>query len=370
MNSILKSLQDPKAFQAFIDENMKVSTYKALWKDEISQIDYEAAKQYKANLAEYGAAIVGSVISKNGEKPVHQMPDYNEIIGSIGHYGDQWELDNDYLEQLYYLEGRFRNRTANYTQAQNQQEYDKLISYAFRPFEKAVIAPHKRLDMLYYEGLFKGTQTVSRTNNVKANVSYTLNLNVTQFKNKAGGASWATPANALPIDDINRVVEYAESKGRDVQRIRMSKNTFAKMCKTNQIKNVFSLELRSVKVAAAVPMLGVDQVNQYMSAVGLPNIVVEPNRFVELPNGQSINLTPDDRVVFQCATNVAVMKIADPLELVDPLPDKTYSTHDDNLVGYWRDKTGRHTDYDMWAQPVFNGINNYFILKTDEVDEA
>lgn len=368
MNSILKSIQEPKAFQAYIDENMKTSTYRALWKDEITQIDYEAAKQFKASLAEYGAAVVGSVISKNGEKPVHQMPDFNEIIGSIGHYGDQWELDNDYLEQLYYLEGRFRNRTANYTEAQYRAEYDKLISYSFRPFERAVIAPHKRLDMLYYEGLFKGTQTVSRTNNVKANVSYTLNLDVKQFKCKNGGASWATANAADPIADIQQVIDYAEAKGREVLRMRMSKNTFAKLCKTNQFKNVFRLDLGRTKVDAAVPMLSVANVNQYFEAVGLPTIQVEPNRFVELPNGTSINLTPDDRVVFQCAPQVAVMKIADPLEMVDPLPNKTYSTHDDNLVGYWRDNSGRHTDYDMWAQPVFTGINNYFILKTDEVE--
>lgn len=367
MNSILKALQEPKAFQAFIDENMKVSTYKALWKDEITQVDYEAAKQYKASLAEYGAAVAGSVISKNGEKPVHQLPDFNQLLGSIGHYGDQWELDNDYLEQMYYLEGRFRNRVAGYTEAQRREEYDKLIQYAFRPFERAVIAPHKRLDMLYFEGLFKGTQTVSRTNNVKANVSYTFTLDVQQFKCKAGGAIWSTPATADPIADIQQVIDFAETKGKEVLRIRMSKNTFAKMCKTNQFRNVFKLDLGRTKVDAAVPLLSVANINQYFEAVGLPAIVVEPNRFVELPNGTSLNMTADDRVVFQCAPSVAVMKVADPLELVDPLEGKTYSQHDDNLVGYWRDKTGRHTDYDMWAQPVFTGINNYFILKTDEV---
>lgn len=367
MNSILKAIQNPKAFQAFVDENMKASTYKALWKDEITQIDYEAAKQYKASLAEYGAAVAGSVISKNGEKPVHQLPDFNEMFGSIGHYGDQWELDNDYLEQLYYLEGRYRNRTSGYTEAQNRDEYDKLIQYAFRPFERAVIAPHKRIDMLYFEGLFKGTQTVSRTNNVKANVSYTFDLDVTQFKCKAGGAAWTTPASADPIADIQQVIDHAEKKGKEVLRIRMSKNTFAKMCKTKQFRDVFKLDLGRTKVDAAVPLLSVANINQYFEAVNLPTIVVEPNRFVELPNGQSLNMTVDDRVVFQCAPSVAIMKIADSLEMIDPLEGKTYSTHDDNLVGYWRDKTGRHTDYDMWAQPVFNGINNYFILKTDEV---
>ena len=39
MDSILKRLQEPKAFEAFIEENMKVSTYRPLWKDEISTVD-------------------------------------------------------------------------------------------------------------------------------------------------------------------------------------------------------------------------------------------------------------------------------------------------------------------------------------------
>lgn len=366
MNSILKAIQEPKAFQAYIEENMKTSTYKALWKDEITQIDYEAAKQYKANLAEYSAAMVGSVISKNGEKPVHQMPDFNELMGSIGHMGDEWELDNDYLEQLYYLEGRYRNRQAGYTEARNREEYDKLISYSFRPFEKAVIAPHKRIDMLYFEGLFKGTQTVSRQNNMKANISYTFDLNVKKFKAKI--AAWGN-ATSAPFDDIREIADYAESKGRDIQRVRMSKKTFYKMCQSTQVKNAFKLDLGRVKTET-VAILSAEQVNIYLTSVNLPTITIEPNRFVTLANGADFNMTAHDRVVFQCTPQVAIMKIADPLELTDPLPGKTYSTHDDNLVGYWRDKTGRHTDYDMWAQPVFNGVNNYYILQTDEVENA
>ena len=96
MDSILKRLQEPKAFQAFIEESMKTSTYRPLWKDEITQIDYCAAKVYQSTIADYAAAIVGSVIDKNGEKPVHQMPTVAELTGSIGHMGDEWELDNEY----------------------------------------------------------------------------------------------------------------------------------------------------------------------------------------------------------------------------------------------------------------------------------
>ena len=90
----------------------------------------------------------------------------------------------------------------------------KIITFAFRPFERSVIAPHKRLDMLYFEGLFNGTQTVSRNNNKKANVSYTFNLGVKTFKAKV--AAWGQ-ANATPIADIRAVVQYAKTKGRTIQ---------------------------------------------------------------------------------------------------------------------------------------------------------
>lgn len=366
-NTILKRLEQPKAFQAFIEDNMKVSTYKPLWRQEISQIDYEPAKVYQATVAEYAAAVVGSVIDKNGEKPVHNMPTIGELVGSIGHMGDEWELDNDYLDRMAYLEGRYRSRVANYTQAQNQEQYDKLIGYAFRPFEKAVIAPQKRLDMLYFEGLFNGTQTVSRNNNTKSNVSYTFSIGIKTFGCTKGTAVWGE-ANSTPFDDIQAVVDYAASKGRTVQKIRMSKATFRKMCKSTQVKSAFRVIVNGAQVQPAA-IVSPAQVNAYLQSILLPTIVVEPDRYATLANGASVNLTPDDRVAFQCAPTIAVMKIADPLELVDPLDGKVYSQHDDNLVGYWRDKTGRHTDYDMWGQPVFTGKNNYFILTTDKVQE-
>lgn len=361
MNSILKQLLDPKSFQTYIDENMKTSTYKALWKDEIKQVDYCAAKVYQANLAEYTAAMVGSVIAKNAEKPVHHMPDFGQLTGSIGRYGDEWELDNDYLDQMHQLEGRYRDVAGrNYTQAQLNAQYDKLIEYSFRPFERAVIAPHKRLDMLYYEGLYNGTQTVSRSNNAKANVSYTFKLDIAQL---TVGTNWGEEG-ATPIADIKKLKDEAKKKGRKILKLRMSENTFYKMCKAKEIKDTFKLNLGTIQVNPAVPMLTTEQVNTYLRSILLPTIQIDEDQFVTLADGSTVNLIADDRVVAQCADTVAVMKISDPLELADPIPQVSYSSHDDNLVGYWRDKTGYHINYDMWAQPVFNGLNDLFILKT------
>lgn len=364
MDSILEKLKEPKFFDAFVQDNMKISTYKAEWKDENVPVEYCAAKVYQAYLAEHTAAMVGSVIDKNAEKPTHTMPTAEQLFGAIGRMGDEWQMDNDRLDQFLYLEGRYRDKRRNYTAAQDEAEFKKLVQFLFDPFEKAVIAPHKRLDLLYYEGLFNGTQTVSRTNNSKANVAYTYPLGVTSFKTIT--AAWGQ-SSATPIDDIQAVVDYCEAHGKTVQKIRMSKRTFRKMCKSSQIVSAFTLKLNKLDVKPAA--VSVADVNAYFESILLPVITVEKDRFSTLANGTQTNLTVDERVVFQCAQSVAVMKISDPLEAIDPLPNKVYSTHDDNHVGYWRNEKGRFIDYEMWATPVFTGVNDFFILKTDEVTE-
>ena len=262
---------------------------------------------------------------------------------------------------MHQLEGRYRDVAGrNYTQAQLNAQYDKLIGFSFRPFERAVIAPHKRLDMLYYEGLYTGKQTVSRTNNAKANVSYTFDLGIKQL---TVSTNWGDE-NATPIADIKMLKDEAKKKGRKIQKLRMSENTFYKMCKAKEIKDTFKLNLGTVQLNPAVPMLTVDQINTYLRSVLLPVIQIDEDQFVTLADGSTVNLIVDDRVIAQCADNVAVMKISDPLELKDPIPNVSYSSHDENLVGYWRDNTGYHVNYDMWAQPVFNGLNDLYILKT------
>ena len=361
MDSLIKELEKPKRFDVFVQEQMKNSTYKPLWKDEIATIDYEASRTYRAAIAEYSAAMVGSVIDKNGEKPTHTMPSANELVGSISHMGDEWQMDNDRLDQYYYMEGRLRNKYGNDTPAMYaSNDYAKLVKYLFDPFEKAVIAPQKRIDLLYYEGLFSGTQTVDAKNNKKSNVTYKIDLGVKKYHPTA---KWGGETSS-PISDIQRIVDELSAKGKTVVKMRMSTRTFRKMCKSKEFADTFKLKLGKVDISPA--KITFNEANLYLESLLLPTITIEPDRFVKLQDGSTINMTVDDRVVFQCVQNVAVLKVSDPLEMIDPLPNKTYSQYDDALVGFWRNEKGRFIDYEMWATPVFYGLDDFFIMETDK----
>lgn len=362
--SLLLEIQKPAVFEAFINAGIRDISYVADWKNELGSPEYCSSKAYQAYLAEYSAAMVGSIVDKNGEKPTHQLPVANEMIGSLARIADEWQLDNDKLSQFYYMERRYKDKFNSGFMTATPEDREALVQYLFGMFQNAVIAPHKRIDMLYFEGLYKGTQTISATNNPKSGVTFQATLPVT--KTFAQTHAWGD-ASATPIYDIMKAVEKAGEKGRNVLKIRMSRNTYRKMCQATEVAGKFEVKFNKVNVTAG--LISVDAMNAYLESIMLPPIVVEEPKYVTFADGTTTNLIPDDRVVLQCTPRVAVLKVSDPLEAIDQIPNKVYANYDGNLVGFWRNDKGRFVDYEMWAVPVFNGVNNYFILRTDVLSE-
>ena len=261
------------------------------------------------------------------------------------------------------MEKRYADKSRNYTPEQRVAEYRKIVKYLFDPYEKAVIAPWKRIDISYYEGLFNGMQDVKLDNNSKSGVQYALDLGVKKFYAKT--AAWGE-ANATPIADIEQICEYAETKGKPIVRIRMSRATYVKMCKASELQTKFVLKLSKADVNPAQPsIIPLNTLNEYFESIELPVIEIEKPKFVLLPNGNSMNMIPADRVCVMFAPRVAVLKVSEGVEAIDKLPNKQYSTYEDNLVGNYRTAEGRFVDYEMWATPVFTGKNDYAILVTN-----
>lgn len=362
MATLIETLTKPKVFESFISENMKNATYHSVAKPEMD-IEYEPGKAYSAYVAEYKAAMAGSIVDKNGKKPIHELPTADQLTGTIARIADKWQMDNEKLDHYFYLEQRYQSRVRNYTDEQKIAEYKKIVDYLFKPYGIAVVAPWKRVDLCYFEGLFNGYQDVTLDNNAKSGVRFQFDLGVAKFK--ALVAAWGQ-SNATPVEDIQQVALYAESKGKSIRRVRMSRATYFKMCKASQFQSQFTLKLNKSNIlpAGIVPLAAV---NEYLESIQLPTIEIMSPTPVELPKGGTINMIPDDRVSFLFAEKVAVLKMADSVEKIDKLPNKVYTTYDENLIGSWRTEEGRFLDYEMWATPVFTGKDDMAILQTDQV---
>jgi len=370
MKTVLENIQTAVGFSFFVNENMKTSTYKIGWTAEMD-VEYEASKSFSAITADYAAAILGTVIDKNSERPKHDMPTIGEITGKITRMGDEWQMDTDRLERYFLMENRYRDTSKNFSEVQKLSQYAALTKYLFNPYELASIAPHRRILAQYWEGLSTGSIGLTKLNN-KGGLIWKAKLDLIENKRlmRKDDVIWskATLTTMNVIDVLQYAEEVADAAGKTVLTHRMSKATAALVCQCAQLKGLIGMNLGKIQTLTS-PALGVTTVNQYLAAIELAPIeVIKEKGYLE--NGTSFSMFADGRVVSQCAPRVAVLKVADPLELVDPLPNKVYASFNDNLVSQWKNEKGRFIAYEMFAFPVFTGRNDLFILDVTTKEEA
>lgn len=368
MKPILELIQKPKAFDAFINENMKTSTYKVGWDVEMT-VEYEASEAYQAYTADYTAAMVGTVIDSNSNRPKRDMPNLGELTGTLSRMGDEWQMENARLKQYYYMEDRFRTKMANFSEENKRTQYKNLVKFLFDPYEKAAIAPHRRILAHYWEGISDGQVTLTKTNN-EGGVVWETALGNGILKSNLRNSDVIWSSGNLTTMDVLGTLQYlediADSNGKTVMKFRVSKATASLICQSKQMKELIGLSDGKLKTNST-PLLGIDTVNSYLTAIGHPTIEVINEKGV-YNNGTVFSMFKDGRIVAQCADKIAVLKVTDPLESIDPVPNKVYTQYFDNLISQWRNENGRYIAYEMFAYPVFVGKNDVFILDVTQKD--
>ena len=361
---VLESIQNPVAFGAFIEENMKTSTYQPKWNTEMD-VEYEASKSYNDVVANYAAAMLGSVIAEDAGRIKHDLPELGEISGAISRMGDEWQLPNSLLERYYFMENRFKDRKKNLTETQKMDQYKSIVKFLFKPYELAAIAPHRRIWAQYLEGLSDGQVTLSKNNN--KGIIWSKAIPITSNKYCLGAKDVVWNQENLKTMDVlavlQRIEDYASNMGKTVIKHRISKATAGLICQCDQFKNLIGLTHGNWKTDKT-PGIGINTINQYLENVGstgyAPFEVV--NEKAPLADGSIVNLFKDGRITAMFADKVAVLKVADPLELADPVPNKIYTSFMDNLISQWRDTNGRYVAYEMFAFPAFKGLNDFLIM--------
>lgn len=361
--TILEMIQNPTALGAFVEENMKTSTYQTKWDKEMD-VEYEASKSFNDVVANYAAAMLGSVIAEDSDRMKHDLPELGEVSGAISRMGDEWQLPNSLLERYYFMENRFKNRAKDLTETQRMNQYKAIVKFLFEPYELAAIAPHRRIWAQYLEGLSDGQVTLTKKNN--RGVVWSKPIAITSNKHCLGPKDVIWNQENLKTMDVlavlQRIEDYADAMGKTVVKHRISKATAALICQCDQFKNLIGLNHGNWKTDTT-PGIGINTINEYLENVGngyAPFEVI--NEKAPLADGGVINLFKDGRITAMFSDKVAVLKVADPMELIDPVPNKVYTSYMDNLISQWRETNGRYVAYEMFAFPAFKGLNEFLVM--------
>lgn len=351
MSTFQQLMEDGKLFKAFIDQVMRNMTYVPLWKQFMTW-DYTPTLTFQAYLASSKAATVGSVINFGSGKPVRTRPTIGQLNGTLGQIGDSFQMDAATIRKVLELEERIARGEANVA---------TLFNFIYGDFEKAMIAPQKRLDHWVLGGMSTGKITVDLTNNPDG-IQFEIDLSIPAYNQT--GAVWSIGGTtSVPLTDIRTVVDAMRVLGYIPTTMHMSRNTFNKMISSSQIAGTFGLELRQLKVSP-LNIVTPEMMNVQLSAVGLPtiNIIEAP---MLLPDGNVVYPFSDDKVCFTVGNNLGTVQYSYAIEQRAPKANKVYATVDNVLLATLENDKGRFLEYELNAFPAFEAYKSMAILTTN-----
>lgn len=350
MSTFSQLMDDGKLFKAFVDQVMRNTTYVPIWK-QFMNWEYTPTLTFQAYMANSKAATIGSVINFGSGKPVRERPTIGQLSGTLGQIGDVFQMDALTIRKVLELEERI---------ARGESNVNELFNFIYGDFEKAIIAPHKRLDHWVLSGMSTGQIAVTLANNPDG-VQFVVDLGITTYH--AVTAAWSTSTTTqTPLTDIRTVMDSRRVLGQIPTTAYMSRNTFNKMIKATEM-GVYSLELRSQKVNP-LNYLTVEQINTTFSAIGLPNIVLIEAPML-LPDGTVVYPFADDRVVFTNGQPLGTMQYSYAVEQRAPRAGKSYAVVDNVLVATSETNEGRFLEYELNAFPAFEAYSQIAIMHTD-----
>lgn len=351
-----KLFNDPMVIKAVIDRVNQTQLDTIYWK---RYLDFEPtnSRLFKTYFGTVTGVTMGSIISKNGKKPLRERRNLGSGTGEVAAIGNRFQMDNDRLDMLKTLIDKFN--AAGNNQATVMTE---IINYIADDIRQCSLAPHKRMD--YVVGLLRstGTASVKIANNKDGVELIDITLPVIEYK----------PASS----DKNTLVTYIQKK---VQELKATVGTFAVMEMTQttfnnriatctEFQSMYKMILGTSELAVSGGLLTAAMANQLLVGVGLPPIrIVE--EYVVTEDGNAVNSFADDRITLLVTEKIGKMMWHTPYEITDPVPGKVYTgLEGGHFISTQRTDEGRFTEYMAEWMPSIANPNKIVIINLDDLD--
>lgn len=285
------------------------------------------------------AVRMGSVIDRNSNKTVRGRRPMGEAMLEVADLGDRFQIDIDRLEQLKGLLAR-----ANASASPGEFVANEVTEFLVDDFRELSIAPYKRMEKVLFDLMYNGNASVTISDNPNGVQILDMNLPINVVKAKSSDKGHLVD---FLVDVRNK---YKHLK---FSRMEMSQATYMKHIGRNaELLGKYKVSQGNVEVSIT-GMVPVSAVNSMFEALELPPIRIISNKVVDLA-GNEFDLCPVDKIVFLPKGEIGKLRHYEPLELVDPVPGKVYtSLKGSHLISSLRTDEGRFLEYSCsWIPEV------------------
>ena len=306
------------------------------------------------SLGSNGVVVSADVVTMDSELPLKKRDSLNKAEGDIPKIGMKMYLNERTMTDLDILQ-----RTSNQEGA--------IIKKLFADTKKCISGISERLEFMFLELLSTGLTSTTDENNNGALIRIDMNH---PDSNKFGVVKpWSDPTSK-PIDDINRVVKFAKSKGHVLRNILMDSDSFDSLAANEQTRQQYAFSQNFV--GSQIPVPDLDQVNAVLGKKFKLAIEIVDRTIIVEKNGKRTAINPwaANAVVFMTSNtglgNVYHGTLAEENHKVEGV---TYEKVDEYILVskyHKNDPIREYTSSQALAVPVIDNIESIYILDCQE----
>lgn len=241
-----------------------------------------------------------------------------------------------------------------------------IVEKIFNDAISCTMGIYEKMEYVFLSALSTGIALIEDTENVGTGVRIDYGY---AAANKFGAATaWSDPT-AKPLDDIQRVIKEARSKGVSLKFMMMDQNTFDNMAANDQVRQYFAFSQNFV--GSSVPVPDQEQVNNMLQKRYKLTIVIVDRTVITERDGKRTVQTPwaENKVVFLETQKVGRLVYGILAEETRQSKAATYAKAGKYiLLKKWSEEEpfSEHTSSQALAIPVIDAVDSIYLLDSEE----
>jgi hypothetical protein len=296
-----------------------------------------------------------SVVDRNSPAPLRSRKGIEKLHGEVPAIKEKFKMtEADYRDW----------EMLKAMNVDNGTQLNAMLDLMFNDIKVVADSTMKRLDYMVLQGISTGEINIDIANNPDGVVSGSIPLLMPDDNKRKVATVWSSPSSATPFTDIQNVVTAAEDKGIGFEKILMTRSTFMKMQKCDEVIKLLNAFYRLPSNAKTLATI--DQINEVLESYMFPKIEIVNQVIGVEKKGVISPVRPfkDESVVFIPAGKLGVMHNAVAIEELHPVEGVSYAKNGRTLISKWaqNDPFGEYTQGELNAFPGFEAIDQIFIL--------
>lgn len=299
-----------------------------------------------------------SVVDRDAPAPLRGRNELAKLSGEVPAIKEKFKMtEQDYRNFL----------TLQQMNVSDATKKAQLLDLMFGDIKRAGQAPLKKLDIMCLQAISTGYVKIDATTNPDGIILGDIPLLMPEANFIKVTEKWSVPATATPIADIVAEVTRREDLGIMTEKILMTRNTFWKLQKCNEVVQSLNGFFRLPSNAKVIGTI--EQINQYLEANLLPMIeIVNEVTGIE-KDGKITAHRPfkDTSVSFIPAGKLGVIHNSYAIEQLKPVANVNYAIFEKVLISKWQqnDPFAEFTGCELSAFPGVEAIDSISIMDVE-----